>query len=84
MQFTTDAAIALCKARESMSKLGCLTALRKTYISVVEVDACVGERRVVSGVKVMHFISEDFKQEVQLSAMKCNIAHLQLPYLSSV
>lgn len=76
MQFQEGAAVKLCKAKDAMSKLGCLQNLRKQYITLHDVGSCVGESRVVSGVKVIHFMSEDYKQEA--TAGKMFSLHFQL------
>lgn len=63
IQFQTGAIAALCKAQEPMSRLGCVASLRKQHVSLGDVLGCVGEARVISGVKVTHFMTEDFKKE---------------------
>lgn len=63
LSFQAGAIQLLCKAKASMSKLGCLGTLRKQHITMSDVDECVGEERVVAGVKITQFISEEGKQQ---------------------
>jgi hypothetical protein len=63
LQYEQGASEALCKSKDALAKLGCVSSLRKQYVSLEDVEGCVGETRVVSSVKVIYFVSEDYKQE---------------------
>ena len=62
-RFEDGAVKLLCKSKDAKAKLGCLKALMKQYISLDDVRSCVSQDRVVSGLKVAYFLSEDDKQE---------------------
>ena len=53
----------LCKSKNAMAKLGCLKSLRKQFVSVEDAQSCIKQERVISGLKVVYFLSEDDKQE---------------------
>ena len=62
-RFEDGAVKLLCKSKDAMAKMGCLKALRRQYLSLDDVRSCVSQDRVVSGLKVAYFLSEDDKQE---------------------